>query len=128
MSSLEEISITLGKGKKANFLISDESCSALAFPHLFPTRKFGYNIQHDVKLSPVRYFIQWLLNYTLLFASEADYIFYALSVTQQLKLSSQINIALKKFFSSHGTAGMSSNNFSETVKRLFNKRYIPVYG
>ena len=56
-----------------------------------------------------------------MFASEADYKFYALSVTQQLKLSSQINIALKKFCGGHVTAGMLSNNFTETIKSFLTK-------
>ena len=83
--------------------------------------KFGYNIERKVKLSPVGYVNQQLLNYTQLFASEADYIFYALPVTQQLKLSSQINIASKKFCSGHVTAGMQSSNFEETVKSFLTK-------
>ena len=62
--SLEEISIASGEGKRPNSLISDESCKPLAFPYLFPRGKFGYNIRRDVKLSPVRYFNQRLLNYT----------------------------------------------------------------
>ena len=91
--SLEEISIAPGEEKKPNSLISDENCEALTFLCLFPTGKFGHDTQRDVKLRSARYFNQRLLNYTQLFESEADYIFYALSVTQQLKLSSQINIA-----------------------------------
>ena len=59
--------------------------------------KFGYNIERKVKLSPVGYVNQQLLNYTQLFASEADYVFYALPVTQQLKLSSQIEETVKSF-------------------------------
>ena len=37
-------------------------------------------------------------------------------MTQQLKLQSQINIAIKKVYSCHLTAGMLSQNFNETVK------------
>ena len=40
----------------------------------------------------------------------------ALSVRQQLKLQSPINIAMKKVCSGHLTAGVLSQNFSETVK------------
>ena len=36
------------------------------------------------------------MNYTKLFPPEVDYIFYASSVTQHLKVKSQINKALKK--------------------------------
>ena len=67
-------------------------------------------------MRPVKYFNQRLLNYTQIFASNPDYIFFALSVTQQLKLQSQINIAMKKVCRGHLTAGVLSQNFSETVK------------
>ena len=46
-----------------------------------------------------------------MFTSETDYIFYTPSVTDKLKLSSQISIALKKFCSDHVTEGMLSSNF-----------------
>ena len=61
----------------------------------FSNGEFGYRVEQEVKLSPVKYFNQRLLNYTQLFPSDSDYIFFALSVTQQLKLNSQINIAIK---------------------------------
>ena len=47
---LEEISIASGKGKKPKSLISDGNCEALAIPYLFPTGKFGYYVERDVKL------------------------------------------------------------------------------
>ena len=114
----EEICIAPGEGKVPSSLVTDDNCEQLAFPYLFPTGKFGYSIQRSYKLSPVKYFNQRLLNYTQQFASESDYIFYALSVTQQLKLNSQINIALKKVCGRNLTAQMLSNNFSETVKEF----------
>ena len=92
----EEICIAPGEGKIPNSLLTDNSYEVFAFPYLFPRGKFGYNVQRTYKFSPIKYFNQRLLNYTQLSVSEADYIFYALSVTQQLKLNSQINIALKK--------------------------------
>ena len=64
------------KGKKPN--LADDNSELFAFPYSFPTGKFDYDIQHDIKLSPVKYFNQRLLNYTQLLASEADYIFYTL--------------------------------------------------
>ena len=42
--------------------------------------------------------------------------FFSLSVTQQMKLQRQINIALKKVCTGRITAGMLSHNFSDTVK------------
>ena len=74
-----------------------------------------------MKLSPVKHFNQRLLNFSQLFVLNADYIFYALSVTQQLKMNSQINTALKKVCSGQITAGMLINNFSETYKSFLCK-------
>ena len=44
-----------------------------------------------------------------------------MSVTHQQKLNSQINVALRKVCSGRMTAGMLSNNFSETVQALVAK-------
>ena len=90
----EEICIASGEGKLPNSLLTDESSEVLAFSYLFPTGKFDRNVQQTNKLSLIKLFR--LLNYIQLFASEADYIFYAQSVNQQLKLNVQINMALKK--------------------------------
>ena len=102
--------------------------SFLAFPYLFPTGKSGYNVQRINKLSPIKYLNQPLLNYTQLFVSESDYIFYALSVTQQLKINSQINISLKKVCRGQLTAQVLTNNFSGTVKAFLCKDEASVYG
>lgn len=62
----------------------------MALPYLFLEENFEYKIDRQVKLSPVKCFNQWLLNYNQLFdnynQSGPDYIFFGLSVTQQLKL------------------------------------------
>ena len=55
------------------------------------------------------------------FASDSDYIFYALSATLQLNLNSQINIAMKKVCTNQLAAGMLSSNFSDTVKSFIAK-------
>ena len=121
----EEICIALGERKIHNSLLADESCEVLAFSYLFPTGKFGYNVKRIYKLSPIKYFNQRLLSYTQLFASEADYIFYALSVTKQLKIDStnnfKINIDLKKVCGRHVISQMLTNHFSETVKAFLSK-------
>ena len=69
----------------------------------------------------MKYFTQRLLNYTQMFASDSDYIFYALSVTQQLKLNSEINIALRKVCTGTVTAGMLSQSFADTVQSFVGK-------
>lgn len=92
----EDFSIAPGEGEIPLSMLQDLYCEELAHPHLFPTGKFGYKAERDIKLSPVKYFNQRLLNYTQKFAEDSDYIFYALSTIQQLNLNSQINIAMKK--------------------------------
>ena len=55
------------------------------------------------------------------FASDADYIFFALSVMQQLNLNNQINIAMKKVNTTQLTAGMLSRNYRETINSFVAK-------
>ena len=121
MPQSEVLTIAPGEGKQPMSILNDQYCEELAHPHLFPTGNFGYKIERNVKLSPFKYFNQRLLNYKQKFASDADYIFFALSVMQQLNLNSQINIAMKKVSSNSLTAGMLSNNFSETIKSFIAK-------
>ena len=64
----------------------------------------------------MKYFNQHLLNYTQIFDPDPDHIFFPLSVAQELKPQSQINIAMKNACGGHLTAGMLSQNLSETVK------------
>ena len=117
----EEISIAPGEGKQPTSMLSGDYCKELAFPYLFPEGKFGYKSIKELKLSPVKYFNQRLLNYTQIFASDSNYIFYALPVTQELKLNSEINIALRKVFNGTVTAGMLSQSVVETVQSFVGK-------
>ena len=80
----ENIIVVPGEGKTPYSLINDEFCEELAHPHLFPTGKFGYKVMRDVKLNPSQYFNQRLLNYSQKFSSDADYIFFAHQVLQQI--------------------------------------------
>ena len=73
----ENITIAPCQGKKPMSILSDNYCEELSHPYLFPTGKFGYKVERDVKLSPSKYFNQRLLNYKQSFASEAEYIFFA---------------------------------------------------
>jgi hypothetical protein len=114
----EILTLAPGQGKTPISVLNDKNCEVFAHPHLFPKGKFGYTAEHEVTLSPSKYFNQRLLNYTQKFASDADYIFYANSVIQQLSLSSQINVATRKVSSTTLNAGMLSQNFQETVKQF----------
>ena len=117
----EDLVIAPGEGTQPLPILMDDNCEELAHSYLFPTGKFGYKVEQDVVLSPVKYFNQRLLNYKQKFSSDSDYIFYALSVIQQLNLNSQINVAMKKVRTNQITAGMLSNNFESTIKSCIAK-------
>ena len=84
------LDIAPGEGKRPQAIFDDEYCEEQAFPYLFPTGRFGYNVSRQVKLSPVRYFNQRLLNYTQHFSSDSNYIFFAHCVLQQRSLFNQL--------------------------------------
>ena len=69
---------------------------------------------------------QCLLNYTQLFESDTNYIFYVLSVSQQLKRTSKICLILKKACASDLT-GMRSQNFSERVRTFIASDHVYQY-
>ena len=117
----ENITVAPGEGLKPISILTDKHCEELAHPYLFPTGKFGYNIDREIYLSPVKYFNQRLLNYTQKFSADSDYIFFAHSVTQHLNLNSRINIAMQKVKTNQLTAGMLSRNFKESVKSFVAK-------
>ena len=83
-------------GKQLKSILNYQFYKELNFPYLFPAGKFGYRVQRDVKLSPVKYFNQRLLHYSQTFAAESDYIFFVRNILQNVGLQQQINIAMPK--------------------------------
>ena len=85
--SSEEVNIAPGQENQPTSMLIGEFCKGLAFPYLIPRRKFGYKVERDLKLSPSKYFMNVSLIIQL-FPSDPDVIFFALSITPQLKLTS----------------------------------------
>ena len=113
-SDQEVLDIVSGENRKPQSFFVDQFCEELAFPFLYPTGKFEYKIDRPVHLTPTKYFNQRLLNFSQRFASNADYIFFAHYIVQQLNLYNQINIATKKV-KGNITAGQLQKNFKQTV-------------
>ena len=86
------------------------------YTFLFPTGKFGYKVGRPAHISPSKYFNQRLLNYTQRFSSNADYIFFAHYLMQQINLYNQINAAKKKKVKGDITAGQLQRDFQNTVR------------
>ena len=74
----------------------DKQCEELAFPVLFPKGRFGYHVERDIRLTPVKYFNARLLHHSGRFATNSEYLFFAQFIIEQKKVSDSINIALKK--------------------------------
>ena len=43
----ECISIAPGEGRQPKSVLNDKFCEELSFPHLFPTGKYGYQVQRE---------------------------------------------------------------------------------
>ena len=67
----EFTTIAAGEGNVPLSILDDCRCEELAHPHLFPTGKFGYQVQRDPSplpsLSSVKYFNQRFLNYKIIY-------------------------------------------------------------
>ena len=99
-------------------ILNDIYCEEMAHRNLFPTCKFDYKVKRDVLSTPSKYFNQRLLNYSLHFAADPDYIFFAHSVMQKIQLNNQISIAMRKITSNTINAGILSNNFKAIVQQF----------
>ena len=103
------------EGKQEESLLNS-NCEYLSFPHLFSSGNFGMVQDRESKLPVSRYFNQRLLNYTHRFSSNADCIFYAQSVFQQIQFQNQTSIAMRKV-SGNINASMV-RNYKESVDNL----------
>ncbi len=72
----EIFKIAPGEGKHLVSLMTDKLCEELSFPVLFPKGRFWYNVERDIKLSPIKYFNACLLHYSGKFATNPEYLFF----------------------------------------------------
>ena len=114
----EIFSIAPGEGKHPMHFMTDKLCEEMAFSTLFPTGKFGFQVERDVRLSPAKYFNARLLNYTGRFATNPEYLFFAQYVTEQKKVQDSISIALKKVHGHSLTAGEERSIDSSSFQNL----------
>jgi len=111
--------IAPGENKHPVSFMLDSQCEELAFPVLFPNGRFGYKVQRDVPLSPVKYFNARLLNHSGKFASNPEYLFFAQFVIEQKKVSDSINIALKKLQGQSITASNLKHNTQQLQNLIY---------
>ena len=109
-SGNEVYNIAPGENKHPVSLMMDKNCEELAFPVLFPKGQFGYTVEREIKLSPVKYFNARLLHHSGRFATNSEYLFFAQFIIEQKKVSDSINIALKKIHGQPVTASQIRSN------------------
>ena len=73
----EIYNIAPGENKHPVSLMTDQHSEELAFPVLFPKGNFGFTAERDLKLSPIKYFNARLLHYSGRFATNPEYLFFA---------------------------------------------------
>ena len=84
-------SMSPGKGKQSVLIYANLYCKELAHPYLFPTGEFGYIRKRNIQLY---LFNRRLINHTVWFSSDSDYIFSAHSIHQKMHPNDQINLAI----------------------------------
>jgi hypothetical protein len=109
-SGSEIYNIAPGENKHPVSFMMDKQCEELAFPVLFPKGRFGYHVEREVKLTPVKYFNARLLHHSGRFATNPEYLFFAQFIIEQKKVSDSINIALTKVHGHSLTASQLRTN------------------
>lgn len=82
--------------------MTDDCCEERAFPHIFPTGKFGLTTKRAVALTPKKYFNARVLNKDPRFAQNIEYLFFAQFVTEHKQVYDSLSIALRKGRSGSG--------------------------
>ena len=119
VSSGNEIySIAPGEGKHPIHFMKEKYCEELAFPTLFPTGQFGYQVERDVPILPVKYFNARLLNYTGRFDRNPEYLFFAQYITEQKKSTRQHKYSLEKVQGKPLTVHEIKNMDQQTLQNL----------
>ncbi|XP_066264724.1 uncharacterized protein [Branchiostoma lanceolatum] len=108
------LSVAPGEGKRPVRVFEEVGGEAMSFPVQFPTGKFSFNDNRDVRITPSKYFKARLMGADTRFARDPCYIFFAQYVTELRFIQSNISISMRKGspITSDGrriSAGMLSN-------------------
>lgn len=101
-SNEKSITIAPGEGKiPSNFLRQDDF-DVKSFVRHHPTGRFGLHHPRDIKLSPLMYFNQRLLNQDERFSRDPFYVFMCAAYVERLGLEKQISISGMKGVATDG--------------------------
>ncbi|KAI8496727.1 hypothetical protein Bbelb_253820 [Branchiostoma belcheri] len=85
-----------GEGKEPVSVFQEVGGEAMSFPVQFPTGKFSFNDERDVRITPSKYFKARLMGADTRFARDTSYIFFAQYVTELRFIQSNISISMRK--------------------------------
>ncbi|KAI8513472.1 hypothetical protein Bbelb_101110 [Branchiostoma belcheri] len=85
-----------GEGEKPVSVFQEVGGEAMSFPVQFPTGKFSFNDDRDVRITPSKYFKARLMGADTRFARDTSYIFFAQYVTELRFIQSNISISMRK--------------------------------
>ena len=83
----------------------EPNCEPLAFPNLFSTGQFHYNIERENKITPLKYFQSRVKCRDPRFAKDSRYIFFATDWVEKDAIHNSISFSQRKSKQSDITAG-----------------------
>ncbi|XP_078340715.1 uncharacterized protein LOC111117892 [Crassostrea virginica] len=88
--------IAPGEGHNPIRMLQEVGNEAKTFPHLFPSGKFSWNENRDVKISLSRYFNNRLMNADNRFAKDTNYIFFCQYLSELKQVIDKTQISIRK--------------------------------
>ncbi|XP_078328197.1 uncharacterized protein LOC144623625 [Crassostrea virginica] len=88
--------IAPGEGHNPIRMLQEVGNEAKTFPHLFPSGKFSWNENRDVKISLSRYFNNRLMNADNRFAKDTNYIFFCKYLSELKQVIDKTQISIRK--------------------------------
>ena len=95
--SSSSLPLAPGEGKVPTSLMRDKNWDINAFPHLFPSGRFGlFDDEREEKLTPQEYFKQRILNKDNRWSNNKTFLFAALYYIERQHLERQINVSYRR--------------------------------
>ena len=88
--------IAPGEGQNPIRMLQEVGNEAKTFPHLFPTGKFSWNEERDVRITLSRYFNNRLMNTDNRFAKDSNYIFFCQYMSELNQVIEKTQISVRK--------------------------------
>ena len=123
----EGLSVAPGEGQIPTNILMEEDWDVKSFPHLHPDGRYGLHHKREIKLSPLQYFNQRLLNKDIRFSSTPSFVYAALGYLEKQQLERNMNIAYNKGTSRMTNEGMKVFHLDDAFAVLGNTKNSPKF-